>query len=174
MLREGRLSLCKKRHQKAACMRWRCWTGRCFPATSGQPKELLVKHCPKVHRWLWNKLQNIAAPCLSCPRCSIPTWGRARGAEQVQGWSRYKDGAGTRMEELLPLQHSHQLPVPRNKTCAGVHQENATEGLTCHNRSFLQFTGFLQVLEYLSRGLVIAGSVRSSLGGDFNFGCRDG
>lgn len=74
--------------------------------------------------------------------------------EQVQGRSRYKDRAGTRMEEvqggtrmeeLLPLQHSYQLPVPRNKMCAGVCQENATEVLTCHNRSFLVyafFTGF--------------------------------
>lgn len=100
MLCDRWLSLCKKRHQKAACIQWRCWSGQHFPTTSGQPKELLVKHCPEVHQWLWNKPQNIAALCSSCLRCSVPNWGRARVVEQVRGWSRYKDGAGTRTEQV--------------------------------------------------------------------------
>lgn len=34
--------------------------------------------------------------------------------------SRYEDGGGTRMEELIPLRCNNQLPVPRNKMCTGV------------------------------------------------------
>lgn len=83
--------------------------------------------------------------------------------EEVQGWRNYFTSSAATTYQF-----------PRNKTYAGVRQVNTTEGLMFYNRSFLQFMFFLQVLEYLSRGLVIAGSVRSSLGADFNFGCRDG
>lgn len=55
MLCKGWLSLCKKRHQKAACVCWKSQSSQYFPTISGQPKDLLVKHCPKVHWRLWNK-----------------------------------------------------------------------------------------------------------------------
>lgn len=46
------------------------------------------------------------------------------------------------MEELLLLQHSQQLLVPRSKMCADALQENATEGLMYHSRSFSVYEGF--------------------------------
>ena len=73
------------------------------------------------------------------------------------------------METLIPLWRSHQLPVSRSKMGTGVGQKNAIKSLRGHNRSFLQFMFFLQVLEYLSRGLVTAGTASSCFGGGFQF-----
>lgn len=89
--------------------------------------------------------------------------------EEVQGCSSYRDKAAT----CPPAQPPTTSPQEYDVCC--VHQENVTKGLMCHNKNFLQLVFlFLQVLEYLSRGLMIASSVRSNLKRDFNFGYWDG
>lgn len=89
-------------------------------------------------------------------------------------WSRHKDGADTRMEEGQGWRSSFPSGAATNYQSLGVTPVYSCLPRKCHRgfdvlqQEIFTIRLLLEVLGCLSRGLVIADSARSSLGGEFH------